>query len=65
MWTDGWTDSHNEPDTRFSGNFEVANRVHFFLHVNYFSNHGLTFVRHGAAVLDNSVTVVVNCYNAV
>jgi hypothetical protein len=35
IWTDGWTDSHHEPDTRFSGVFEVPNRVHFVSHVKY------------------------------
>ena len=58
MWTDGWTDSHQEPNTRSSEMFEVPDIIHFL-----FTRYGLTFVRIGGAVLENSVTVVVNCYD--
>jgi len=53
-----WTDSHHEPNTRSSEMFEIPVIIHFL-----FMRHGLTFVRIGGAVLENSVTVVVNCYD--
>ena len=35
MWTDGWTDSHHEPNTRSSEMCEVPDIVHFFIHIKH------------------------------
>jgi hypothetical protein len=65
MWTDGWTDSHHEPTTCFSDMCEVPDRFHFVLYVIYLQGTDLTFVGLEGAVLENDVTVVVNCYGVV
>jgi hypothetical protein len=53
-----WTDGHHEPNTRSSEMCEVPNIIH-----SLFRRHRLTFLGIGGAVLENSVTVVVNCYD--
>jgi hypothetical protein len=35
MWTNGWTDSHYEPNTRSSEMCEVPDIVHFQINLKY------------------------------
>ena len=35
MWPAGWTDSHHEPNTRFSEMCDVPDIVHFVIYVKH------------------------------
>jgi hypothetical protein len=61
LCTDGWTDSHHEPNTRSSEVCEVPDISH--CRTCKIFTKKLTFVGIVGAVYGNVVTVVFHCYN--
>jgi hypothetical protein len=61
MCTVGWTDRHQETDIRFSEMCEERDVFNFVICLKYLQYTDLTLIGPNVAVLDNGVTVVVNC----
>jgi len=64
MWTIGWTDSRHEPHIHFLEMCELSDIAHFVIQKKCHKC-GLTLGEIDIAVLENEVTVVVNCYDVV